>query len=298
MNGITAGGTDYSIWVVECGTVREFPIGGIYGGRYNAGVTELPFGYVALRGEGHVVLVDTGYRYIGRAREMADAVPVLGWRSPAELLPAIGLTPEEVDSIFLTHAHWDHAGNLEAFPNATFYLQARELAEWRRVLSGPARHGWLLSAIDPADIDAISALQETGRLRLLHGAVADVLPGIDVVAAHETHTPGHQVIAIRTAGGRYVAAGDCVMAFGNLEADGAAYTPIGSVFGSNLRLFELYDRILDLVDGDVTRVIPVHDQGCWSRYPSFERLGLHVAEVHLRTGDGRAATRLGPVGDA
>lgn len=269
---------DYSIWIVECGRVVEFPIGGIYGGRYNAGSTELPFGYVVLHGEGHVVLVDTGYRYSGRAREMADATPVVGWRGSEDLLPALGIEPADVDAILLTHVHWDHAGNLEAFPNATVFVQARELEEWRRLVAGPARYSWLLSAIDPTDLTTLDGLAAAGRLRLVDGDVRNVLPGIHLMAAHDTHTPGHQVVVVETAAGPYVAAGDCVMSIGNLEGD--AYTPVGSVFGSPLRLLQLYDRMLRIVGGDAGRILAVHDASSWTRYPSWERLGLHVAEVH------------------
>jgi N-acyl homoserine lactone hydrolase len=46
------------------------------------------------------------------------------------VLAEAGVSPADVQHVFLTHAHFDHTGNTDAFPNATFYLQERELSKW------------------------------------------------------------------------------------------------------------------------------------------------------------------------
>jgi len=38
-----------------------------------------------------------------------------------EDLKSLNIFPEDVDSIILTHSHWDHNGNLLLFPNAKIY---------------------------------------------------------------------------------------------------------------------------------------------------------------------------------
>jgi Metal-dependent hydrolases of the beta-lactamase superfamily I len=35
-----------------------------------------------------------------------------------------------VTHVFITHAHFDHMGGTDDFPNATFYVQERELSKW------------------------------------------------------------------------------------------------------------------------------------------------------------------------
>lgn len=44
-----------------------------------------------------------------------------------ELLSELGLTPEDVHTILLTHGHGDHTGGIDAFPNATVYVGAPDL---------------------------------------------------------------------------------------------------------------------------------------------------------------------------
>ena len=54
-------------------------------------------------------------------REMADSVEYI------DAVKAIGVDPEKVKTIILTHLQWDHAWNLQYFPNATVYVQEREV---------------------------------------------------------------------------------------------------------------------------------------------------------------------------
>ena len=54
--------------------------------------------------------------------------------------------------MFITHAHFDHMGNIEQFPNATFYIQERELSKWVWAMSLERRFRWLMLGMDPADI--------------------------------------------------------------------------------------------------------------------------------------------------
>ena len=42
---------------------------------------------------------------------------------PKSILSKIGVTPADIETVILTHLHFDHAGNLDQFSNATFYVQ-------------------------------------------------------------------------------------------------------------------------------------------------------------------------------
>ena len=107
-------------------------------------------------------------------------------------------TPEDVSSIFITHAHFDHMGALDQYPNATFYIQERELTKWVWAMSLERRFRWLMLGIDPADIMKAVDLARQGRLVCVDGDRENVLPGIDLHAAFDTHTWGCQYVTSGT----------------------------------------------------------------------------------------------------
>lgn len=49
-----------------------------------------------------------------------------------------GLTPADIDYVFLTHAHWDHSQNVDMFPNAKILLSPKE----REYVKNPRESDW------------------------------------------------------------------------------------------------------------------------------------------------------------
>ncbi|HFN7274502.1 TPA: MBL fold metallo-hydrolase [Klebsiella pneumoniae] len=85
----------------------------------------IAIGAYLIRGLGNTVLVDTG---TGGANGVGGEL--------IANLARLGVGPEEIDAILLTHAHPDHIGGLlsaagtPAYPNATVFLPTRESAYW------------------------------------------------------------------------------------------------------------------------------------------------------------------------
>ena len=127
-----------------------------------------------------------------------------------------------------------------------------------------------------------------GQVRLVDGPVQAVLPGIDLVPSFDTHTWGHQHVVIDSDQGRYVATGDAVFSFGNLEGvdEPGVYVPIGQAIGSQERVLEVFDEIVNTLAGDAGRIVPCHDFAAYERFPSAETVdGLRIAEVALAPGE-------------
>ena len=74
--------------------------------------------------EGRLILVDPAH--VGRRRELGAA------------LEQRGLTEANVDTVVLTHAHWDHAQNFDRFTEAPLLLHPRE----RAYASAPHENDW------------------------------------------------------------------------------------------------------------------------------------------------------------
>jgi glyoxylase-like metal-dependent hydrolase (beta-lactamase superfamily II) len=278
---------DYSIRVLEFARAPASPACLLVHGEQ--GTRELPYSLTVLQSDSHTVLVDTGFVNQGYSRTLGELDGITVWTHPAQVLARIGVTPADVDTILLTHAHYDHLGTLADYPNAVAYLQERELSEWIRAMSLPPRMQWLKDGVNVDDLTAAVDLTKQGRLRLVQGAAPEVLPGLSLEPDFDTHTYGHQhVVVDNDHDGRWILPGDAVYTYTNIEgADGSGrYIPIGYATGSQQNCIFAMDRMLRAVGGRSHRIVPGHEVLLWQRHhaQAFED-DLHVAEVSLRPGD-------------
>ena len=277
---------DYSIWVIEFARARS-PLGLLLHGQ--AGEREIPYCFTVLRSAEHTILVDAGYADTGRGRELAAEDGITVWRDPAELLARAGAAPGDVDAILVTHAHFDHLGNVAAFPNATVYIQRREVEKWSWAVSLPRSMDWLKQGVSIDDLAMLLRLAGEGRLRLVDGPAGDVFPGISLVPDFDTHTYGHQHVVIRNeSSGVWVVPGDVMYLYANIEGVGGdgRYVPIGLAMGSQENCMLALDELMRVTGGETSRILPGHEQELWQRHPSHRYGdGLHVAEVCLRPGE-------------
>jgi N-acyl homoserine lactone hydrolase len=284
----------YSIWVLEYSYIASVPVSAQIYGAHNEGTRRVPFGYVLIKGPGVVAMVDVGFDRKDYGAVLAERFDIVNWRSPRTVLSECGVTPEDVTHVFLTHGHYDHMGGTDAFPNATFYLQERELSKWVWAMALDRRFRFLMGATDPADILRAVDLARQGRLRCIDGDVENVLPGIDLHAAYDTHTWGSMFVNVRNDGkgesdDPWLFAGDNVYCFENLEGRDPAdpeYLPIGIAVGSHTEILLAVDRMVKLVGGDTRRIVPVHEDRLGEKFPSrVTGEGLRIFEIALADGD-------------
>ena len=283
---------DYSIWVIEFAQACS-PLGLLVHGQ--TGDREIPYCFTVLRSADHTILVDAGYRDAGRSRDLAYEDGITVWRDPAELIARAGTSPGDVDAILVTHAHFDHLGNVAAFPNATVYIQRREVEKWSWAVSLPRAMDWLKQGVSIDDLATLLRLAGDGRLRLVDGPAEDVFPGVSLVPDFDTHTYGHQHVVVRNeTSGVWVVPGDVMYLYANIEgvAGDGRYVPIGLAMGSHENCMLALDELMRVTGGETSRILPGHERLLWDRHPSHRFPdGLHVAEVCLRPGE---ASRLPP----
>ena len=292
----------YSLWVLEYASQTRVSSGDILYGRHDGAARRMPYCYVVLRSKSHVAMVDVGYNHIDHGRALAVSYGVEHWHDPRRVLALCGLRPEDVGTVFVTHAHFDHFGNVEAFPNAHFYIARQEIERSVWALSQPERLRFLAVAIDPGDLTRAAALAAAGRLTLVDRDLEDVLPGIDLHLAPDTHSFASMWVRLRNDGRResedcWVLAGDLIYSYDNIgglatgiEA-GSPYHPIGFAVGSQENLLRASEAMLTAVAHERRRVVPVHEEALARVFPTREVApGLAISELCLADG---AESRLG-----
>ncbi len=178
------------------------------GGDDHAAAMPLDFYIWVLRQGGRTILVDTGFdraEAAARGREVA--------REPAEAIAALGLTPDAIDEIIVTHLHYDHAGGLHLFPNATLHMQAAEMA----YATGPCMcHGVLRMPFTADHVCEAVRRVYSGRV-IFHDGDGEIAEGVSVHCIGG-HSRGLQCVRVRTQAGWMVLASDASHYYENMMA--------------------------------------------------------------------------------
>jgi N-acyl homoserine lactone hydrolase len=274
---------NHSIWILEYGYVDRFPASNLFAAQPFEGRRRMPYCFGLIRSADRCVLVDTGFADQTISARLTAKYGDTRWAAPVDMLARVGVRAEEVDTILLTHNHFDHAGCVDAFPSAHVWIQRREIDSYLAAAGRPARFEFLTRSCQ-ADLPGHLA----GRVATLVDGRAEVAPGIELRPAHDTHTAGSQLVAVTNeADGSWVFAGDNVYAYENLEGLGGdgVLAPIAMTTGSATAWLDLADAMLASVGGDSRRILPFHEAAVWDQFPSATYAdGLHVAEVSLAGG--------------
>jgi glyoxylase-like metal-dependent hydrolase (beta-lactamase superfamily II) len=160
--------------------------------------------WVLRQGE-RVIVVDTGY---DTAEARARNRPIR--MEPGEALAPLGIKPEDVNEVIVTHLHYDHAGGLHLFPNATLHLQAAEMA----FATGPCMCHDTLRMPFTADhiCESIKRLY-AGKVRFYDGD-GEIAEGVTVHCIGG-HSRGLQAVRVLTSAGWMVLASDAAHYYEN-----------------------------------------------------------------------------------
>ncbi len=82
-----------------------------------------------------LILIDTGFNYPRLSEEMKTGIawsPILQLRNQ---IAGLGYDPDNVRHVVLSHLHFDHAGQMEDFPTATFHFRK---SEWESAMTCPS----------------------------------------------------------------------------------------------------------------------------------------------------------------
>ncbi|MBZ9676223.1 N-acyl homoserine lactonase family protein [Mesorhizobium sp. ES1-1] len=271
----------WEIYVIEFARSKNQPWVDLVNGMYDDGPTDLPFSFILARRGDRNVLVDTGFMKTEAGPNFSDKFGIPWWISPVRMLAELGLAPDDITDIIVSHAHFDHMGSIDQFPKARLYLQKQELLSWHEAMALPVQYGFLTAIIDPDDLRAAFDASVEHRLTLVDGDRDNLLPGIHVRLG-QGHTMGQQFVIVETSRGRIVLSGDCVYSSRQITGhkhDGV-YQPLNNAVGSVWDQLKTIDRINTEIGGDLDRLIILHDSERWKGLPVVKEVeGFRIVKA-------------------
>jgi glyoxylase-like metal-dependent hydrolase (beta-lactamase superfamily II) len=209
-----------------------------------------------IKGNGKNILVDAGFlNDIPDAKEFG----VVNYIRPDSTLLKLGVKPDEVTDIILSHPHWDHIDGIGLFPNAHIWIQKEDYnyyvgAAWQK----DGHNG----GFNKRDVRTLLNLNLEGKVTLVDGDNKEILPGIKVFTGSR-HTYNSQYVLVETGTNKVLLASDNIWIYYSLEhlvppSTGGTLDPAGYV--------KAMQRMKTMVS-NVKYIIPGHDAKVFSIFP-------------------------------
>jgi glyoxylase-like metal-dependent hydrolase (beta-lactamase superfamily II) len=247
--------SDYEVLAVRYGT-RTGPKSEAYLNYHVYGEpdaeVDMDYFFWVVRDAARTVVVDCGFApEVGRRRGRTPLI------DPLEALRGLGIEPATVDRLVLSHAHYDHIGNLDAFPAAEVTMARREYEFW----TGPyADRVQLAHSTEAAELAALARAGTEGRLRLVEDTV-DVAPGLQVIVVGG-HTPGQLIAQVSSGADTVILAADALHFYEELERDRPFF-----IVADLIDMYRTYDLLGEMSSENNRRLVAGHDPLVTQRFP-------------------------------
>ena len=229
---------------------------------------------------GAVTLIDTGFApEVGARRRRAH------WTTPARALPGLGIAPDDVTTVVVSHAHWDHTGNLGEFPGAAIVMAEAEYAFWTSPIANRAQFA---AHAEPGEIALLANARAEGRITLFTGQHT-LAPGVELIEVGG-HTPGQLIAAVatgtgsagpgETSAGTAVLASDALHFYEEIERD----RPF-AILADLPAMYRAYDTLAGLASQPGTHLVAGHDPAVRARFAPWRTATPPGADGELQVTD-------------
>ncbi|MDR5698704.1 N-acyl homoserine lactonase family protein [Agromyces aerolatus] len=223
-----------------------------------------------IRNDERTILVDTGFSRAGGANRKRTFV-----KDPSEIYAALGIDTEAEQTIVVTHAHYDHIGNLAMFPKGEIVIAQAEYDFWTSGLGERAQFRW---STEDEEIEQLRLAHAEGRVRTFTGSL-ELAPGVELIELGG-HTPGQSAVRVATSEGDVLLASDAVHYYEELDDD------LPFAFVADLpKMYAGFDRVRELMADGVAHVVPGHDPATLDRFRRIDDGPLAGIAATIGTSD-------------
>jgi N-acyl homoserine lactone hydrolase len=243
-----------SLWRLDCGDFQINDINAFMSdtSEYPARPKHLVGSCYLIRHGGQYLLWDTGMPAALVGHPDVNPVMTVTLRTRiVDQLARIGVRPEQVNMVGISHYHGDHIGQARDFPNARLLIGAADLAAMRaRPAEGQADLArWLSGGGQATEVQGDLDVFGDGSVVMLN------LPG---------HTPGHHGLLVRLASGPVMLSGDTYHFAEQVARRGVP--PFNTNRAESLASMDRFDRLARNLHA---RVIIQHEPADVARLPAF-----------------------------
>jgi len=243
----------HEVYAVRYATMPGFPVAALVQGAERGRKLDIAMTIWVLKGpDGRIALVDAGFY---RPQFLTEGVA--DYTRPDKALERLGIRPDQVTDVVVTHVHWDHVDGIDLFPKARVWIQKDEFAYYTGAAWQP---GGKRGGVYPDDVLALVKLNTQGRVSLVDGDAKEIFPGVTVYTGGR-HTFASQYVGVNTMAGRAVIASDNLYLYENLET----HAPIAQTFDARSNL-AAQDRMKQLA-ASPRLIVPGHDPAVFTRFP-------------------------------
>jgi glyoxylase-like metal-dependent hydrolase (beta-lactamase superfamily II) len=250
---------EYSIQAIRYASAPGVPLSELVIGGPQGPKIEIAMVVWLVRGGGHTILFDSGFH----RETFLKYFPMKDYLRPDEAVKLAGVKPEAVTDVVISHAHWDHIGGIDLFPNATVWIQREE---YRYYTTEAWQPGGQNAGIDREDVNQLLRLNTQARIHLIDGDNVEIFPGIRVYTGSR-HTYASQYFRV-DGNPPFVLASDNCYLYRNLSAHLASATFSDDDHPANIAA---QSRMIDLA-GSADRVVPGHDALQFEKFPTAGRV--------------------------
>jgi glyoxylase-like metal-dependent hydrolase (beta-lactamase superfamily II) len=248
-----------SLWRLDCGAFTINQYGAFFSDtfQYPPGPKEIVGSCYLIRHGERYLLWDTGLNDALVGRPLSNAAQTLRLaRSVVDQLRQIGVRPEQIEFVGISHWHFDHVGQARHFPQARLLVGRGDLD--------------LLRATPPASADSATALAHWltggGQVTETQGDHDVFGDGRVVMLRTPGHTPGHNALLVRLASGPVLLTGDLYHFTEQVRNRGVP--PFNHDRADTLASMDRFDRIARNLRA---RVIIQHEPADIAKLPAFPR---------------------------